>query len=123
MLPRQLRHRLSRTYENSGIETFPGWVCLSLVLLEVLEAEGTAVQATATGLAVAAGGGLRDYITVLAREGHLGPALTDPVTGYSAVYHIEIALLLAALVALGPLVRRGYQPREARPFGLQEFPG
>jgi BCD family chlorophyll transporter-like MFS transporter len=81
-----------------------------------------AVQATATGLAVAAGGGLRDYITMLATGGHLGPALTDAVTGYSAVYHIEIALLLAALVALGPLVRRGHVPQESQTFGLQEFP-
>lgn len=85
-----------------------------------------AVSATATGVAVAAGGALRDYITHLAVAGHLGPALVDPVTGYSAVYHIEILLLFAALVALGPLVRTAPDPAtnaaKPAPFGLQEFP-
>lgn len=81
-----------------------------------------AVQATATGLAVAAGGGLRDYVTYLATSGRLGPVLVDPVTGYSAVYHIEIALLFAALITLGPLVRTATPASAPRTFGLQEFP-
>lgn len=81
-----------------------------------------AVQATATGLGVAAGGALRDYVSYLATGGHLGPALVGPVTGYSTVYHIEILLLLAALVTLGPLVRRASPDTANRSFGLQEFP-
>ena len=81
-----------------------------------------AVSATATGVAIAAGGALRDYVTHLAVTGSLGPALMDPVTGYSTVYHIEILLLFAALVALGPLVRSAPASAVARPFGLQEFP-
>jgi BCD family chlorophyll transporter-like MFS transporter len=81
-----------------------------------------AVSATATGLAVATGGALRDYVTHLAVAGKLGPALVDPVTGYSVVYHFEILLLFAALVALGPLVRRSPAVSAPRPFGLQEFP-
>jgi len=82
-----------------------------------------AVQATATGIAVAAGGAIRDYVTHLAASGRLGPALTEPVTGYGAVYQIEILLLFAALVALGPLVRHA-TPQQGTPraFGLREFP-
>jgi BCD family chlorophyll transporter-like MFS transporter len=64
-----------------------------------------AVQASAAGLAVAAGGIIRDTVGAMARHGLLGAALDNPATGYSVVYHIEIALLFAALVAIGPLVR------------------
>jgi len=31
--------------------------------------------------------------------------LMEPQVGYSVVYHIEIALLFATLIAIGPLVR------------------
>jgi BCD family chlorophyll transporter-like MFS transporter len=81
-----------------------------------------AVQATAAGLAIAAGGGLRDLVTHLAVEGRLGPALTEPVTGYSAVYHIEVLLLFAALIALGPLVRGPRLERKGDSFALPDFP-
>ena len=84
-----------------------------------------AVQATAAGVAIAVGGALRDVVSGLAEAGALGPALTGPETGYGAVYHTEILLLFATLVAIGPLVRRTGVPR-ARPstsFGLAEFPG
>jgi BCD family chlorophyll transporter-like MFS transporter len=74
------------------------------------------------GLAVAAGGALRDVTTHLAVAGRLGPALTDPVTGYGAVYHIEILLLFAALIALGPLVRGPGRSGRRSPSGLPEFP-
>jgi BCD family chlorophyll transporter-like MFS transporter len=48
-----------------------------------------------------------------------------PTTGYAFVYHIEIALLFATVVALGPLVGRARRLERARsaPFGLAEFPG
>jgi MFS transporter, BCD family, chlorophyll transporter len=83
-----------------------------------------AVQATATGAGVALGGVIRDAVGALAAHGALGPALTDAATGYSFVYHIEIALLFAALVAIGPLVRSAaVGTRPSRPFGLAEFPG
>ena len=39
---------------------------------------------------------------------------------YVLVYHIEIALLFAALIALGPMVSRARTA--ARPVGLAEFP-
>jgi BCD family chlorophyll transporter-like MFS transporter len=65
-----------------------------------------AAQSTAAGLAVLAGGALRDAVTTLGETGVLGPVLTGPATGYVAVYLTEIVLLFATLVAVGPLVRR-----------------
>lgn len=84
-----------------------------------------AVQATALGAAIAIGGGLRDLFSELATRGALGPALTDVEVGYSVVYHLEIALLFATLVAIGPLVRHTLEPRipSTTNFGLAEFPG
>jgi BCD family chlorophyll transporter-like MFS transporter len=84
-----------------------------------------AVQATASGVAVAAGGAIRDLVNGLAENGSLGVALTGNATGYGAVYLIEVVLLFATLVAIGPLA--GFVG-EARPegesgFGLAEFPG
>ena len=63
-----------------------------------------AVQASAAGCAVAAGGLLRDGVAALADHGLLGITLETPATGYLAVYVVEIALLFATLVAVGPLV-------------------
>ena len=84
-----------------------------------------AVQATAAGLSVAGGGAIRDLVSGLATRGVLGEALVGNVTGYSFVYHLEMYLLFATLVAIGPLVRANTrQGRQARPrFGLAEFPG
>jgi MFS transporter, BCD family, chlorophyll transporter len=86
-----------------------------------------AVQATCAGLAIALGGALRDVVSHAATAGWLGEALQSPATGYAAVYHLELALLFATLIALGPLVRRGPATRPAasssRRFGLAEFPG
>jgi BCD family chlorophyll transporter-like MFS transporter len=66
-----------------------------------------AVQASSAGIAIASGGAVRDGITSLAMHGSLGPVLTSAATGYGAVYQIEILLLFATLVAIGPLVRSG----------------
>ena len=82
-----------------------------------------AVQATAAGVAVAAGGAVRDVVSSLAQQGLLGEALVSPVTGYSFVYHVEMYLLFAALIALGPLVRRSRVAAATPHFGLAEFPG
>lgn len=86
-----------------------------------------AVQACAGGAAIFVGGALRDAVATLAEHGVLGPVLTGPAVGYSVVYHVEIALLFATLVAIGPLVGspllRRAPPRAASPFGLAEFPG
>jgi BCD family chlorophyll transporter-like MFS transporter len=64
-----------------------------------------AVQATCAGSAIAIGGVLRDAVSGLATRGVLGEALAGPVTGYGVVYLIEIVLLFATIVAIGPLVR------------------
>ncbi|WP_425284827.1 MFS transporter [Methylobacterium gossipiicola] len=64
-----------------------------------------AVQASAAGIAIAASGILRDLGSYLATSGALGEGMNQPSTGYLMVYHLEIALLFATLVAIGPLVR------------------
>jgi BCD family chlorophyll transporter-like MFS transporter len=85
-----------------------------------------AVQATTAGVAIALGGGLRDVIGTLANDGVFGPSLAMQATGYSVVYHLEIALLFMTLAAIGPLVRK-HRPsvttQEKGSFGLAEFPG
>ncbi len=78
-----------------------------------------AVQATAAGLAIASGGLLRDLLAHLAESGRLGEALATPATGYCAVYLIEIALLFAAVAAIGPLAKRTI-PATARPAAMGE---
>ncbi len=77
-----------------------------------------AVQATAAGSAVAAGGLIRDGAAMLADRGLLGITLVHPATGYVVVYTIELGLLFATLVAVGPLVRDaapGRLPATAQP--------
>lgn len=83
-----------------------------------------AVQATAAGASIAGGGLVKDLIGTLAGSGWLGESLVSPVTGYSFVYHIEMFLLFAVLIAVGPLARRlRTVPPQERKFGLAEFPG
>lgn len=86
-----------------------------------------AVNATAAGLGLAAGGALRDLFTAMGSSGLFGRIITDPAFGYGAVYHLEIGLLFATLIVLGPLVgtqRRATDiTRNRRGFGLAEFPG
>ena len=93
-----------------------------------------AVQATCAGGAVALGGALRDGVSHLAASGSLGEALQHPATGYATVYHLELGLLFATLIALGPLVGRARRQfsTDARPeavyrhpsrLGLAELPG
>ncbi|NBO13851.1 MAG: MFS transporter [Betaproteobacteria bacterium] len=84
-----------------------------------------AVQATASGVAMALGGGLRDAVDSLAMSGQLGEVLQSPVTGYSFVYHLELYLLFVVLVALGPMLRKpsGTQHKRSHRFGLAELPG
>lgn len=64
-----------------------------------------AVQATAAGGSIALGSVIRDAVASLADAGRLGTTLTGPAVGYGAVYSLEIVLLFATLVAIGPLVR------------------
>lgn len=83
-----------------------------------------AVQATASGVAIAGGGALRDVFSSLAESGALGPALSGPSAGYSFVYHIEILILFVTLVVIGPLASYTKRPDESGKshFGLAEFP-
>ena len=85
-----------------------------------------AAQATAAGLSIFLGGALRDGMAHLVENGHFGIALSDPSVAYATVYHIEIALIFATLVVLGPLVRvmaltTTTTPDAAR-MGIVEFP-
>jgi BCD family chlorophyll transporter-like MFS transporter len=69
-----------------------------------------AVQASAAGAAIAAGGLIRDAGAAYAASGHANAVAADPAWGYDLVYHLEIFLLFVTLVALGPLVRSARQP-------------
>ena len=84
-----------------------------------------AVQATSAGIGVALGGMLRDVVSTMAEAGLFGVALNSPATGYAAVYYIEIGLMFATLVAIGPLVRHTPIVSHERQssFGLAQFPG
>ncbi len=84
-----------------------------------------AAQATAAGVGIAVGGGLRDIVGDAALAGRLGEGLNAPATGYSAVYNLEILLLFATLIAIGPLVRTvTTKPHAGRrgSIGLADFP-
>lgn len=84
-----------------------------------------AVQACCAGIALALGGVLRDVFSGIAMSGTFGAGMASPATGYSFVYHLEIALLFATLVAVGPLIRRrrGAPASPPAKFGLAELPG
>ncbi len=86
-----------------------------------------AVNATAAGLGLAAGGALRDAFSGLGMLGVFGRIIEDPAFGYGVVYHIEIGLLFATLIVLGPLVghqrRIKHSKQNGQGFGLAEFPG
>ena len=64
-----------------------------------------AVQATGAGVAIGLAGIIRDLVSHLALQGRLGAVLNGHATGYGAVNYIEILLLFAALIAIGPLAR------------------
>jgi BCD family chlorophyll transporter-like MFS transporter len=82
-----------------------------------------AAQATAAGLSIFIGGALRDVVDHAALAGTFGPGMQNATTGYSVVYHIEILLLFATLVAVGPLVRtRTSASSQTGRIGLADFP-
>jgi BCD family chlorophyll transporter-like MFS transporter len=86
-----------------------------------------AAQATAAGLSIALGGGIRDVVNGIALSGSLGEAMADASAGYSVVYHLEIGLLFLTLIILAPLVRvRGLSdqsdPSRSAGIGLADFP-
>lgn len=91
----------------------------------VLGAWGAA-QATAAGLSIAVGGGLRDSVGAYALQGGFGPVFTAPAFGYSVVYMIEIVVLFVTLIALAPLVRVALFTAQSKAdtarLGLVDFP-
>ncbi len=91
----------------------------------VLGAWGAA-QATAAGLSIAIGGGLRDTVGSYAMEGHLGHLFATPTFGYAFVYQTEILVLFATLIALAPLVRvtlfTERSKADVAAMGLVDFP-
>lgn len=84
-----------------------------------------AVQASGAGLAVALGGVIRDVIDRLVAQNMIGPIMTGPATGYTFVYSIEVVLLFATLIAMGPLVRRPNRltHQSSTELGLAKSPG
>jgi BCD family chlorophyll transporter-like MFS transporter len=86
-----------------------------------------AVQATAIGVGIASGGGLRDIADSFASQGLFGPSLTGPAVAYAAVYHVEVVLLFVTLAIAGPLARPLQRRRSAEEpverFGLDQMPG
>ncbi|MEQ8305644.1 MAG: BCD family MFS transporter [Hoeflea sp.] len=121
---------------GAGVIGFGGGlfaVCTMLAAMDIAEKSDNgmaigawgAVQASAIGLGLAAGGLIRDGVNTLVANAEPGAALVAPAAGYSVVYHIEIGLLFAAIAALGPLAARrqsNHQTRGGR-FGLAEMPG
>ena len=65
---------------------------------------GGGAQDTAGGVAVAFGVMIREVFAALAGRDALGPALAGPATGYTAVYCIEIVLLVATVLVMAPLI-------------------
>jgi BCD family chlorophyll transporter-like MFS transporter len=85
-----------------------------------------AVFATAEGLSFALSGVAKDWLSHLVARGALGPVLSTPSVPYTAVYLLEVVVLFATLVALGPLAVRRVKPRDhgepSRRFGLADIP-
>jgi BCD family chlorophyll transporter-like MFS transporter len=75
-----------------------------------------AVQATAAGVAVAAGGLLRDAVLVWGPGVFGGSAMRSPASGYAVVYAIEIVLLIATVWVMRPLVGVGSQAMRGAAF-------
>ncbi|MDT8857897.1 PucC family protein [Paracoccaceae bacterium Fryx2] len=85
-----------------------------------------AAQATAAGLSVFVGGGLRDLVGHWAEAGGAGATFATPAIGYTVVYNFEIVLLFATLVVLGPLVKLAILSPETQSgtdrIGIADFP-
>ena len=66
-----------------------------------------AIQATAAGLSIALSGVLRDLAYGLLGSLPLPRGLAGAAAGYSAVYALEVVLLLTTIAIMAPWVRRG----------------
>jgi MFS transporter, BCD family, chlorophyll transporter len=83
-----------------------------------------AVQASCAGAGIALGGLIRDGMAYVALHNGLGATLAYRATGYGTVYMIEILMLLATAVVLGPVIGLHLENGKMRDdhFGLSEFP-
>jgi BCD family chlorophyll transporter-like MFS transporter len=83
-----------------------------------------AIQATCGGLGIAFGGALRDAVSGVASVNHMGPTMSSAATAYSSAYIVEIVLLFATLIAIGPLARYSAdkQKADSDSFQLATFP-
>ena len=87
-----------------------------------------AVQASCAGLGIALGGLIRDGMAYVALSDVMGATLASRATGYGIVYALEIVLLVATMIVLGPVVGRMRDARESNnmqtgsKLGLSEFP-
>ncbi|RNE89940.1 BCD family MFS transporter [Marichromatium sp. AB31] len=83
-----------------------------------------AVQATATGIAVALGGSLQDIFAAMAAHGVFGAELMGPAVGYDMVYALEIVLLVVTLVVLVPLLLKPTDAKRAADgkIGFEHMP-
>ncbi len=81
-----------------------------------------AVQATSAGVAMAAAGAMRDWVS--AATEHSQGRLADPVPGlgYVSTYAIAVVGLFVLLVVLGPLAAKRRADVVPMPFGIAEFP-
>ncbi len=69
------------------------------------------VQATAAGIAMALSGVLRDGANLVLAPSETVWGFTGAAKGYVTVYTLEIALLVATLIAIAPLLRRRTETR------------
>ena len=82
-----------------------------------------AVQTTTLGIAIFLGGALRDIAPFVLQPTFNKTYSLPGHFGYSFVYHAEIALLFAALIAIGPLVHRlGRNSLDPTKGRLADFP-
>jgi BCD family chlorophyll transporter-like MFS transporter len=84
-----------------------------------------AVFATAEGLSFAVSGVTKDWLSHLVARGALGPGISSPAAPYTVVYLTEIVVLMATLVPLASLLRRGPAQEtvdSSRSFGLADIP-
>ncbi len=81
-----------------------------------------AVQATSAGVAMAAAGAMRDWVSAATENSQV--RLSDPVPGlgYVSTYAIAVVGLFVLLVVLGPLAAKRRDEVVPMPFGIAEFP-
>lgn len=81
-----------------------------------------AVQATSAGVAMAAAGFIRDYVSAAndARPSQFADPFPGP--GYVAAYLVAVIGLFVLLVVLGPLTAKRRTDVRPMPFGIAEFP-